>query len=108
MSALGQKRTLPLIRRCQLLAQSDMDLRAANVRSWGQSGHLGRENINALSRYAIGPRSNGAKATAQSNWQKQALEQAVFASLLNNSDLGERGHEHHLDHYNRLHCGHGC
>ena len=61
--------------------KADMGLCAANVRYWGQSGHLGRENVKRLSRYAIGPRSNGAKATAQSNWQKQAFEQAGCQSV---------------------------
>jgi hypothetical protein len=87
---------------------ADMDECTANVRFRGKADIWAAKISNALPRYAIGPRSNGAEATAQSNWQKQALEQAVFAGLLDNSDLGERGHEHHLDHYNRLHCGHCC
>jgi hypothetical protein len=37
-----------------------------------------------------------------------SLRASRLAGLLDNSDSRERGHEHHLDHYNRLHCGHCC
>ena len=63
---------------CPLLGVKHTSLFALHMSAYHPTADIWAAKIsNALLRYTIGPRSNGAEATAQSNWQKQALERTT-------------------------------